>query len=205
MKIGIYVGRFQTPELHNGYKYMLSRLQLEWDYYAIIIGSSIEPNERNPLDYDTRKSMVEQYVFKKPVFVSEIVDFNDSKKWNEYLDKLIETKLESLQLSAINIDANSVYLIGSRDSFISGYKGIYQTIQIEPFGNYNSTELRNQIVFLPNWNFVSGMICSLVDYLLKKNIWFGIKLNRLKPTTPQYNSDWSKGYIYCIKYLFSKK
>lgn len=32
MKIGIFVGRFQTPELHNGYKYVLSELQINYDY-----------------------------------------------------------------------------------------------------------------------------------------------------------------------------
>lgn len=51
MKICIFVGRFQTPELHNGYKYVLSELQINYTHYGLIIGSSQSPNARNPLDF----------------------------------------------------------------------------------------------------------------------------------------------------------
>lgn len=188
MKIGIFVGRFQTPELHNGYKYVLSNLQINFDEYCIIIGSSQTTNKSNPLDFETRKEMLEEYLYKKPYFISEIVDIHDNIKWCKKLEQII---MDNLSLHGIIYNIEDIYLVGSRDSFISTYNGIFQTIQLEPFGKFNSTELRIRIKFIINYNFILGYLSAFV----KKNFKF------LLPKT-KYNSNWSKGYIYYVmKYI----
>lgn len=193
MKIGIFVGRFQTPKLHNGYKYMLSELQINYDYYGLILGSSLVPNNRNPLNCEIRKAMLEDFVFKNPLFIKEIIDLNNNDAWTTKLDEIITY---SLNESNINYSKDDVYLIGSRDSFIPYYRGKFKTVQLEPFGNYNSTELRVglrlNLINLTSLNFLSGFACGLV----KK--YFGLNFNWLRPSSI-YNLDWSKGYIYCFK------
>lgn len=188
MKIGIFVGRFQTPELHNGYKYVLSELQINYDYYGLIIGSSQKPNARNPLDFEIRKTMLEEYVYKKPVFTVELIDLNDNEKWTKELERTI---CFSLLKKKIQYEINDIYLIGSRDSFIHHYKGQFKTLELEPYGNYNSTELRTRIKFdFCSWNFISGFTYR---WIKKK---FGFEFEWLKPKFC-YNSNWSRGYIYC--------
>lgn len=186
MKIGVFVGRFQTPELHNGYKYALSELQINYDDYIIVIGSSTMPNKRNLLDFETRKAMIEEYVYKKPIIIMEIVDLNDNDKWNKELERSILYELNKIKT---NVNISDIYLIGSRDSFIFTYNGYFNTVKLKPYFNYNSTEQRNQITFLPNYYFICGLIYSFI----KKKI--GFDFNWLKPFDG-YNSNWSKGYIY---------
>jgi bifunctional NMN adenylyltransferase/nudix hydrolase len=164
MKIGIFVGIFQTPELHNGYKYVLSELQINYLYYGLIIGSSQKPNDRNPLDFETRKTMLEKYVYKKPLFILELVDLNDNEKWTKELDRMI---LFSLAETKIQYEIDDIYLIGSRDSFIPHYKGQFKTLELEPHENYNLTELRTGIKFdFSSVNFILGFTYGL----LKKNL-----------------------------------
>lgn len=187
MKIGIFIGRFQTPNLHNGYKFMLSELQINYDHYGIIVGSSIKPNERNPLYFETRKSMLKEYVFKQPIFIIELVDVNDDEKWTKELDKLI---INSLKESNIQVNKEDIYLIGSRDSFIPYYNGEFKTLELNQYGKYNSTELRTSIKFNPiSFNFISGLVYKWIE----KNL--GFKFEWLKPVSG-YNTNWSKGYIY---------
>lgn len=188
MKIGIFVGRFQTPELHNGYKYVLSELQINYTHYGLIIGSSQSPNSRNPLDFETRKTMLEEYVYKNPLFMLEFVDLNNNEKWTNELDRIILTSLEETK---IQYDIDDIYLIGSRDSFIPYYKGQFKTLELESFGNYNSTELRTGLKFdFGSVNFILGFAYKWI----KKN--FGFEFIWLKPKFG-YNSNWSRGYIYC--------
>ena len=142
MKIGIFVGRFQTPKLHNGYKYVLSELQINYDNYGLIIGSSQTQNNRNPLDYLTRKSMLEEYVYKNPIFILEMVNLNNNEKWTRELDRII---INSLDETKISYNESDIYLIGSRDSFIPNYNGKFNKIELIQFGNYNSTWSRGYI------------------------------------------------------------
>lgn len=191
MKIGIFVGRFQTPELHNGYKYVMSELQINYDYYAIIIGSSLIQDQRNPLDFTTRKSMIEQYVYKKPFAITEIKDVGDNDVWNKILEEII---INELKEANIEFDLKDIYLIGSRDSFVLSYSGRCKTILLEPYGNYNSTQLRKEVKFTFDNNFIFGF----AFYVIKK--YFKFNLNWLKPVN-NYNSNWSKGYIFGNKIL----
>jgi bifunctional NMN adenylyltransferase/nudix hydrolase len=187
MKIGIFVGRFQAPKLHNGYKYMLSELQISYDYYGLIVGSSIEPNDRNPLDFETRKSMLEEYVYKQPLFIIEFVDLNDNDKWTKELDMIIN---DSIAKTCTQVNKDDIYLIGSRDSFIPYYNGEYKTLELEQYGKYNSTELRTGIKLNPiSFNFILGFAYKWIE----KNWRFRFKC--LKPVGG-YNLNWSMGYIY---------
>lgn len=190
MKIAIFVGRFQTPKLHNGYKYILSKIQIEYDHYGIIIGSSkfINKDNRNPLSFEIRKAMLEKYIYKSPLFISELVDLNNSNEWNNELDKLISNSLNQTNNTEIDI-----VLIGSRDSFINKYNGKYKTFELKPFGNFNSTELRTNITFnFYSFEFIKGYIFGFIE----KN--FKHKFKWLEPIN-KYNTHWSQGYILSIK------
>lgn len=69
--------------------------------------------------------MLEEYVYKKPVFTVELVDFNDNEKWTKELERTI---CFSLIEKKIQYKINDIYLIGSRDSFIPHYKGQFKTL-----------------------------------------------------------------------------
>lgn len=183
MKIGIIVGRFQTSQLHDGYKYLLSNAQINYDQYAIILGSSQQPNDRNPLPFTVRKKMIEDYVYKKPLFIDEIVDVNNTELWNKKLDLLIQNHIQSI---------DNIYLIGSRDSFILTYNGCFKTIEIEALDkSINSTIIRQNIHFICQYDFIIGFLAAFIKHKFKRVI-----------NKSTYNVYWSRGYIYYIKSFF---
>lgn len=190
--IAIIIGRFQTPKLHLGYEYLIKYIQNQeqFGFYGILIGTSKEPNLRNPLPFEPRKKMIDAFIHEQtnnlPLFICEIKDVESDDLWTMNLDTIISNYVEKAGLKLSN-----VRLIGSRDSFIKYYSGQFQTLEIEPYGLYNSTELRNSIKFQPdNENFILGFNSAKS----------GLEFNQ----TIGYNSKWMEGYIFYMMNKFNK-
>lgn len=130
--IGVVVGRFQTPMLHEGHKELLSKVASNHKRVVVFLGvSQNKRSRRNPLDFEARKIMILQTF---PEFtVLPLSDMQDDQVWSHQLDAKIR---EAFPFA-------SVRLYGGRDSFIAHYLGSLPTTEIESTIYHSATLLRD--------------------------------------------------------------
>ena len=155
-KYGVIVGRFQTPYLTHGHKFLINSVYKKHDVVVIYIGCHVtQPTRRNALDYKTREAMILDYY--PEALVIPIADVKPDDRWYSKLDR---------DISNYAGDENAV-LYGCRDSFIEGYKkynGKYDSVEIEntPF-DISATEIRKQCIQHPinSKDFRTGVIYGI--------------------------------------------
>lgn len=132
MNLGVIVGRFQVPELHEGHIKLIDHVKTQFNQVVVLLGvSSIPASPRNPLDYITREKMIKE---KYPdITVAPLADQPTDQAWSQLLDKTI---------SMINVTGGKVILYGGRDSFKPFYSGRYDTVEIETGNFWSGTEMR---------------------------------------------------------------
>lgn len=120
--IGVIVARFQVAELTDGHKEILNYvLAKNHNQNVIFLGvSPLHGTKTNPLDFDSRRRMLEE-AFPGKFTILYQKDTPSDKVWSESLDQKI----------ADIAGARDVVLYGSRDSFGSHYFGKY------PFEEYH--------------------------------------------------------------------
>ena len=135
--IGCVVARFQVHELHEGHHHVIKQVVKNHKKVIIFLGvPQIVGTKKNPLDFDTRKKMV-QTDYPDAVIVA-IPDNRSDYKWAKELDKRIREVYPH----------GEVLMYGSRDSFIPYYTnsgGKFQTKELEPFGTFTGTDVRKMI------------------------------------------------------------
>lgn len=142
--VGIFVARFQIHVLHEAHQNLIEEVLKKHQHVIIFLGSnSFGFSLNNPLDFETRKLMVLEFVNarKAPeqiVHIIEIKNMRDDVSWSKTLDRKIKE---------IYPDKN-LFLYGSRDSFLKYYLGdIPKTNHIElvPIEILSATEIRNML------------------------------------------------------------
>lgn len=182
--IGVVIGRFQLHELHEAHTELIKHVLALHDKVIIFLGtSSATGTQRHPLDFITRKYMLEE-VFQNLV----ILPLPDNKS-DEVWSNQIHTKVREV------FPSGSVTLYGSRDSFIPHYKGTWKCTELEPTSYVNATDIRKKLSkkVLQSPDFRAGIIYSVynqypithptVDLLIKKDD--QILLGR-KPTQKEF-------------------
>lgn len=132
--VGVIIGRFQTPTLTDGHIDLVNYVIGRHKKVIILVGSTpgVMVTRRNPLDFFTRKLMIEETY--NNVTVLPLNDMPSDKDWSTSVDeRIIETCG----------DHDSVVLYGSRDAFIPYYSGKYPTVELEPSYNVSATEARS--------------------------------------------------------------
>ena len=120
--VGIIIGRFQVPALHQGHLQIIESVLERHDSAIIILGvAPIRSTKNNPLDVESRRLMIQE-IFPK-IKVLYLFDMPTNEQWSKNLDKIIEHNIPP---------AAKVTLYGSRDSFIKSYSGRYQTKELVP-------------------------------------------------------------------------
>lgn len=133
-EVAVIVGRFQTPYLHEGHRYIIESVKANHPRLILLLGqTAIKSSKNNPLDFHTRKLMIEQEY--PDIEIYRIDDVGDDALWSHNLDKLI---------SSVTAPSQSVLLYGSRDSFIKHYKGKYKTEEIKAQHHVSASEVRNK-------------------------------------------------------------
>jgi bifunctional NMN adenylyltransferase/nudix hydrolase len=136
---GVIVGRFQNYFLHDGHKALIeyvSGVHMESNTIIFIGVARGNPTDRNPLDFESRKSLIlESY---PGITVLPLRDQKSDIQWSEILDNLLDT-----------ITLGHATLYGGRDNFFKNYHGKYPTIEIEgsdlsPFGSRSLDWINNQ-------------------------------------------------------------
>lgn len=160
MKIGVIVGRFQVPRLHDGHLHLINTALSEFDKVIIFIGVTKDKKltSHDPLPFEARKLMILES--NPDLIVYPIQDVGNWEKWVEKLDELIDCvcKVEYF-------DNPEIFILGSRDSMVSGYKkskGKYKTKYITAVGSYSGTQSRNKILesYTPTWNYDSRALVT---------------------------------------------
>lgn len=132
--IGVIVGRFQVPELHNGHLDLINGVMAQHKRVVILLGvSAALVTRNNPLDFVTRKEMLLHHF--PNISVLSIPDMSSDKNWSAELDRRVR---EACPIG-------SVLLYGSRDSFIPSYSGHFSVKEIGPSMSISGTELRREV------------------------------------------------------------
>lgn len=130
--VGILVGRFQVPELHEAHQKLIE--QVCKNHPKVIIFLGVSPalcTRKNPLDFEARKQMIlEKYPDINVLYIKDIVS---DDAWSKNLDSQICDLVSPNQIPI---------LYGSRDSFIPHYKGVFETKELESNSYVSGTEAR---------------------------------------------------------------
>ena len=134
-EVGVIVGRFQVPELHDAHKELISKVLNDHPRVLIFLGlSPCKCTYNNPLDYECRRAMIQEAF--PDVDVYYINDIPSDNKWSSELDRQIESVIGANQ---------SVVLYGGRDSFIPYYKGKFPVIELVPDRIISGKEMRKKV------------------------------------------------------------
>ncbi len=145
---GVIIGRFQTPTLHQGHRYLIDHVVKRHDNILILIGCSPLPlTLRNPLDFESRKLMIAEAY--PNATIAPLEDTKSDETWSLNLDSAI----------AKHFPDQPARLYGSRDCFFSGYSGQHECITVpELVDSQSATEMRNGISTINSNEFRAGVI-----------------------------------------------
>ncbi len=182
--IGVVIGRFQLHNLHKAHIDLIQYVVDRHDKVILFLGTSTAiGTKRHPLDFITRKYMIEE-LFSNLV----ILPLPDNKS-DDVWSNQIHIKVREV------FPSGNVTLYGSRDSFIPYYKGTWNCIELEPTTYISATDIRNKVSkkVLQSEDFRAGIIYSVynqypivhstVDLLIKQGN--RVLLGR-KPTQKEY-------------------
>lgn len=129
--VGVVVGRFQVPELHEAHKQIINIAKLSHKNYIVFIAcTSVKGSDRDPLDFDTRAAMV-RYQFPDAI-IKPIHDNPCDKAWSKNLDGEIVSLFGK----------TPVTLYSGDKGFADNYHGRYKVKQFKEINFYRGTELR---------------------------------------------------------------
>jgi len=140
--IAVIIGRFQIHELHTGHKAVIEHVLEKHDRVVIFLGVSPAIHTRNnPLDYTSRKKMIEETYGDRIEHIQPLHDMKFNCQWA----KQVDTKIRELY------PIGSVVLYGSRKSFIESYvpHGKFDTIELEAEEKISATEVRLLVKITP--------------------------------------------------------
>ena len=119
--VGVLVGRFQVPELHQAHKELIGKIAGWHKKFLIVLGCSPTLVSRhNPLDFQARKLMINSHYPDLPIV--PLMDHPDDHEWSKELDRRIREVFP----------VGTVTLYGGRDSFIPYYSGQFLCREVEP-------------------------------------------------------------------------
>lgn len=153
--VGVIVARFQVAELHEAHKELIDTVLSNHAKVMIFLGlSQVRGSINDPLDFQPRKQMLlEAYPHDKfpNLTIGYIKDNRSDLDWSSKLD---------MQINDLLAPNDTVVLYGSRDSFLSHYKGKFDTRELQATRFVSGTELRAKIAQAPQSNaqFRAGAI-----------------------------------------------
>lgn len=133
-KIGVVIGRFQTPELHVGHRNLLDTALNECGRLLVLLGTSpILNTEKDPLPYAARLEMIKESY--PDALVSYMPNRKDNSDWARNVDKIISEMCPAM----------TPILYGGRDSSVKTYKesgGRHEIVELRAFTDVSASALR---------------------------------------------------------------
>jgi bifunctional NMN adenylyltransferase/nudix hydrolase len=153
---GVIVGRFQVHELHEGHMELFRAVKGRHNRVIVFVGKSLGGlTKRNPLDFVTRKAMIQA---KFPDFtVLPLQDTMTDEVWSASLDAKIREV----------VDYGDVTLYGSRDSFVPHYSGSYRPVELtlNVSEHVSGADIRERLsnTVIESADFRAGMIYAAAN------------------------------------------
>lgn len=134
-EVGVIIARMQTPKLHAAHRGLMDIVCSNHKKVILFLGVPVvEQTKRNPLDFATRKAMVQAEW--PDITILPLRDQREHEDWSDILDQKIKEPYGN----------RSAILYGSRESFIPYYHGKYQTIELIGNNDLKSgTEIRDDV------------------------------------------------------------
>lgn len=153
--VGVIVGRFQTPWLHEGHHALIQSVRRLHGRIIVILGvSPVRNSMMDPLDVRSRRRMIwDSYA---DVDIDSIMDMADDTAWSLKLDKLVASLLTPHQTARY---------YGGRDSFIEHYKGNRPTSVLEAKQYYSASAVRKEVRtnYPASKDFRAGMVSASAE------------------------------------------
>lgn len=156
--IGVIIGRFQTPYLHEGQKTLINSVKSKHNKIVIVLGiAPVRGSRRNPLDFETRERMIKKEY--SDLMVLPLPNHPFDAVWSQNLDHLLTSTFPGANFK----------LYGSRDSVIPFYSGKFPTEQLPETGSHSSTLIREKIAdkVLDSEEFRTGIIYAYSNMYTK--------------------------------------
>lgn len=133
--IGAVVGRFQLDVPHPAHMYLIQHALDKHQNVVILLGVAKVINSRkNPLDFISRKLMIEEYFSKDidRIVIMQLPNQAEDPVWSKEIDK---------RLAEIHPN-KSIVLYGGRDSFFKSYTGKHDKEEVEQDLFVSATDVR---------------------------------------------------------------
>jgi len=136
--VGVIVGRFQVPTLHEAHKALIREVNSNHQTLIVVLGVSQSKFTRsNPLPFKCRMDSI-KLEFPNAIILP-LKDDPSDKEWVNNLDNLI---------NAVTTEQDSIILYGSRDSFLDSYlgnSGMYDVCELIPDMVISGTQIRSDV------------------------------------------------------------
>jgi len=142
--LGVVIGRFQTPYLHEGHQDLINYARNKSDKLLILVGvSDAVGTDREPMDFETRKGL-----FLNNDIVLPLKDMPSDVDWSNQIDSIIKS-----------LGFEKAIIFGGKDNSICGYYSGKHEINIMISKNdKNATDLRRSVKVKPSQDFREGII-----------------------------------------------
>jgi len=133
--IGVVIGRFQVPELHDAHTRLLDEVRDNHKQMIIMLGVPTVLGQRhNPLPFPVRSQMIRALY--PSALITHVIDIpNDNSAWSKQVDQIVR----------MLCPFGSVCLYGGRESFIESYSGLYPTFEISLISEDAGSKLREDV------------------------------------------------------------
>ena len=173
--VGVIVGRFQVPSLHTAHRALIEEVCARHSN-RVIIFVGVSPTlgtKEHPLDFKTRKFMIEQAF--PEVIVAPQMDQARDEVWSKNLDNAIRTFYP----------LGKVCLYGGRDSFIKSYKGRFDAHEFPTHDYRPGSEVRTEVGkhALNTEDFRCGIIYATQNQFKRTHLTVDVCVYRTKSPT----------------------
>jgi len=154
---GVLVARCQVDALHAGHRALFDEVRARHSKVILFLGQkSIGSTYNNPLDFETRKAMVQAAYPDFMIF--PLTDTKEDATWSRNLDRAIRDV----------VDYGDVTLYGSRYSFVPHYHGAYKPIELtlpNTLDGISGTTIRAKITntVMESPEFRAGVIYAMTN------------------------------------------
>lgn len=149
---GVIIGRFQCPYLTKGHKFLFESVLTQHKNLIVLVGNhQSQPTERNPLDFITRKLMIQSEY--SNAIILPLKDETSDLLWSAGIDTAIESVCKK----------ENCIIYCSRDGFIKHYSGSIKTKELYSDLPDNASEIRKLVSgkSVDNQLFREGVIYGL--------------------------------------------
>jgi bifunctional NMN adenylyltransferase/nudix hydrolase len=162
LRVGVIIGRFQVPELHDGHRWLFTEVAAASDRIVVLLGVSPVDGytAENPLTFAQRQAMIQSHgadafggIRTETVVILPLFDQRTNEEWSAQLDRLLKGTYPN----------DDVTLYGGRASFIDSYIGTLPVVQssICPLIPTTGAQVRQAVKEANSAAFYAGQIYAL--------------------------------------------